>query len=162
MTVLAPMDAFLEVKENIFGHTVGPRDNPRNNLCSVLSVGPALVELALEQIPFAALAASFTVRDCLRPVSSTPPHCLARAWGFVLLRVAACIDMNDVGALVGWGLRAVGRHVDFVWFVDDDDFALSGRNGASGFSVDNAQTSGRYLGLNHTKRAFWSAYPEYI
>ena len=124
MTVLAPMGAFLEEKENIIGQALGPRDSLLNDLCSVLSASPALVELALERIPFGALAASFTVWDCLRPVSSTPPHRLARAWGFVLLRVTACIDMNDVGALVGWGLRAVGRHVDFVWFVDDDDFAL--------------------------------------
>ena len=83
-----------------------------------------LVEVAREQIPFAALAASFTVWDCLRPVSSTPPHRLTRAWGFVLLRVTACIDVYDVGALVGWGLRAIGRHVDLVWFDDDDYFAL--------------------------------------
>lgn len=32
--------------------------------------------------------------------------------------------MYDVGALVGWGLRAVRRHVELVWFVDDDDVAL--------------------------------------
>ena len=97
--------------------------------------------VAREQIPFVALAASFTVRDCLRPVSGAPPHRLARAWGFVLLRVTACIGMYDVGALVGWGLRAIGRHVDLVWFDDDTMSLFSGRSGASGFSVDNAQTS---------------------
>ena len=124
MTVLAPMDAFLEEKRNIISHTVGPWDSPRNRLCGTLSAGLTPVEVAREQIPFAALAASLTVRDCLRPVSSTSPHRLARAWGFVLLRVTACIDMYDVGALVGWGLRAIGRHVDLVWFDDDDDVAL--------------------------------------
>ena len=41
---------------------------------------------------------------------SASPHRLARAWGFILLRVTASIDMYDVGALVGWSLRVVGRH----------------------------------------------------
>ena len=89
-----------------------------------MSAGLTLVEVAREQIPFAALAASFAVWDCLRPVASTPPHRLARAWGFVLLRVTAGIDMYDVGALVGRGLRAVRRHFDLAWFDDDDDVAL--------------------------------------
>ena len=43
-------------------------------------------------------------------MSSASPHRLARAWGFILLRVTASIDMYDVGALVGWSLRVVGRH----------------------------------------------------
>ena len=77
-------------------------------------MGSTLLEAAEEQIPFAALAASFTVWDCLRPMSSTPPHRFARAWCFVFLRVTARIDVYDVGAPVGWSLGAVGRHVDLV------------------------------------------------
>ena len=72
-------------------------------------------------IPFTTLAASFTVWDCLRPVSSTSPHRLARARGFVLLRVTASIDMDNVGAFVGWRLRVVGRHVDLFWLFDGDE-----------------------------------------
>ena len=54
-------------------------------------------------------------------MSSASAHRLACAWGFVLLRMTASVDMYDVGALVGWSLRAVGRHVDFFSFDDDDD-----------------------------------------
>ena len=54
-------------------------------------------------------------------MSSASPHRLARAWGSVLLRVTASIDMYDVGALVGWYLRVVGRHIDLFCFSDDDD-----------------------------------------
>lgn len=57
----------------------------------------------------------------LRPVSSASPHRLARAWCFVLLRVTASIDMYDVGALVGWSLRVVRRHVDLFWFFYGDN-----------------------------------------
>ncbi len=53
-------------------------------------------------------------------MSSASSHRLARAWGFVLLRVTASIDVYDVGALVGRSLRVVGRHFGLFWFSDDD------------------------------------------
>ena len=53
-------------------------------------------------------------------MSSASPHRLARTWCFVLLRVTASIDMDNIGTLVGWCLRVVRRHVDLLWFDGDD------------------------------------------